>query len=68
MVLIYYKNKETGKVLSFVEAAFSTVEMAKEFSGTGIADYCYKCGQHFDWSDKVVIDELELKFEQEQEE
>ena len=31
MVLIYYKDKETGKVLSFVEAAFSTVEMAKEF-------------------------------------
>lgn len=23
----------------------------KEFSGTGVADYCYKCGQHFGWSD-----------------
>lgn len=34
MVLIYYKDKETGKVLSFVEAAFSTVEMAKEFLNT----------------------------------
>ena len=21
----------------------------KEFSGTGVADYCYKCGQHLDW-------------------
>lgn len=22
------------------------------FSGTGIADYCYHCGQHIDWSEK----------------
>ena len=21
----------------------------KEFSCTGVADYCYKCGQHLDW-------------------
>lgn len=23
----------------------------KRFSGTGIADYCYHCGQALDWSD-----------------
>lgn len=23
----------------------------KHFSGTGIADYCYHCGQALDWSD-----------------
>lgn len=34
MVLIYYKDKETGKILSFVEATFSTVEKAKEFLNT----------------------------------
>lgn len=24
----------------------------KHFSGTGIADYCYHCGQALDWSDE----------------
>ena len=34
MVLIYYKDKETGKILSFVETVFLTVEKAKEFLNT----------------------------------
>lgn len=34
MVLIYYKDKETGKVLNFVEETFSSVEMANEFLNT----------------------------------
>lgn len=25
---------------------------SKEFSGTGIANYCYHCGQRLDWSDQ----------------
>lgn len=32
MVLIYYKDKETSKVLSFVEAAFSTKEKINDKS------------------------------------
>ena len=64
MVLIYYKDKETSKVLSFVEAAFSTVEKAKEFLNTNniitegfepekISLYCPNCG-------KTMINFLEL--------
>lgn len=34
MVFIYFKDKETGRVSSFVEKAFSTVEMAKNFLNT----------------------------------
>ena len=26
-------------------------ECRKDFSGTGIADYCYHCGQALDWSE-----------------
>ena len=26
----------------------------KQFSGTGIADYCYHCGQALDWSDEKL--------------
>lgn len=26
----------------------------KHFTGTGIADYCYHCGQALDWSDTNV--------------
>ena len=27
-------------------------ECGKRFSGTGIADYCYHCGQALDWSEE----------------
>lgn len=25
----------------------------RQFTGKGIANYCYRCGQRFDWSDKM---------------
>lgn len=27
----------------------------KHFTGTGIADYCYHCGQALDWGDKENV-------------
>lgn len=30
---------------------FTCPSCGRDFSGTGIADYCYHCGQALDWSD-----------------
>lgn len=30
---------------------FTCPSCERDFSGTGIADYCYHCGQALDWSD-----------------
>ena len=30
---------------------FTCPSCGRDFSGTGIADYCYRCGQAIDWSD-----------------
>lgn len=30
---------------------FTCPSCGRDFSGTGIADYCYHCGQAIDWSD-----------------
>lgn len=30
---------------------YNCPECGRTFSGTGIADYCYHCGQALDWSD-----------------
>lgn len=34
--------------INFV-SVYKCPHCGKKFSGTGVADYCYKCGQHFDW-------------------
>lgn len=31
---------------------YSCPECGRTFSGTGIADYCYHCGQALDWSEE----------------
>ena len=31
--------------------AYDCPACGKKFTGTGIADYCYHCGQALDWSD-----------------
>ena len=31
---------------------YNCPECGRTFSGTGIADYCYHCGQALDWSDE----------------
>ena len=31
---------------------YSCPECGRTFSGTGIADYCYHCGQALNWSDE----------------
>lgn len=30
---------------------YNCPECGRTFSGTGIADYCYHCGQYLDWRD-----------------
>lgn len=30
---------------------FTCPSCGRDFSGTGIADYCYRCGQALDWGD-----------------
>ena len=35
-------------------SAYSCPNCGRGFTGTGIANYCYHCGQRLDWSDEDV--------------
>lgn len=47
------KNEPQKPIPSKTKISFVSVyecpRCGKQFTGTGVADYCYKCGQHFDW-------------------
>ena len=45
-------NDET--VIRYTDA-YRCPNCGKSFSGTGIADYCYHCGQRLDWSEEDGI-------------
>lgn len=37
-----------------VEKSRKTIYISGKITGTGIANYCYHCGQRLDWSDEDV--------------
>ena len=47
------KNEPQKPIPSKTEINFVSVykcpHCGNQFSGTGVADYCYRCGQHFSW-------------------
>ena len=40
---------------------FTCPSCERDFSGTGIADYCYHCGQALDWSDTDEMPNIKSK-------
>ena len=40
---------------------FTCPSCGRDFSGTGIADYCYHCGQALDWSDTDEMPNIKSK-------
>ena len=45
--------KDREQVIRYT-SAYSCPSCGRGFTGTGIADYCYHCGQRLDWSDNDV--------------
>ena len=40
---------------------FTCPSCGRDFSGTGIADFCYHCGQALDWSDTDEMPNIKSK-------
>lgn len=40
---------------------FTCPSCGRDFSGTGIADFCYHCGQALDWSDTNEMPNIKSK-------
>ncbi len=50
-ITVWHRGRDPYSLRILYRDNFTCPSCGRDFSGTGIADYCYHCGQALDWGD-----------------